>query len=99
MSESLNKDQFDQLVRAIADGRRKPEDEIRALIDRGPFQPDEALRVGLVDDLAYEDELDDVADVISMPRSKWRTTRASRGTRWASHAGPALPSSTRWGPL
>ena len=63
MSESLNKDQFDQLVRAIADGRRKPEEEVRALIDRGPFQPEEALRVGLVDDLAYEDELDDVADV------------------------------------
>jgi protease-4 len=63
MSESLNKDQFDQLVRAIADGRRKPENEIRTLIDRGPFQPEEALRVGLVDDLAYEDELDDVADV------------------------------------
>ena len=64
MSESLNRDQFDQLVRAIADGRRKGEDEVRALIDRGPFQPEEALRVGLVDDLAYEDELDDVADVV-----------------------------------
>lgn len=63
MSESLNRDQFDQLIRAIADNRHKPEDELRALIDRGPFQPEEALRVGLVDDLAYEDELDDVADV------------------------------------
>jgi protease-4 len=63
MSESLNRDQFDQLVRAIADGRRKGEDEVRTLIDRGPFQPEEALRVGLVDDLAYQDELDDVADV------------------------------------
>lgn len=63
MSESLNHDQFDQLVRAIADTRRKSEDELRALIDRGPFQPEEALRVGLVDDLAYEDELDDVADI------------------------------------
>jgi protease-4 len=63
MSESLNTDQFDQLVRAIADGRRKSEAEVRALIDRGPFQPEEALREGLVDDLAYEDELDDVADL------------------------------------
>jgi protease-4 len=32
---------------------------VRALLDQGPFVPEEALRVGLVDDLAYEDELDD----------------------------------------
>ena len=60
MSESLNRDQYDQLVAGIADGRRKREEEVRDLIDRGPFQPEEALTAGLVDDLAYEDELDDV---------------------------------------
>jgi protease-4 len=60
MSASLNRDQFDQLVRAIADGRHKSEADVRAMIDDGPFLPDEALRLGLVDDLAYEDELDDV---------------------------------------
>jgi protease-4 len=32
---------------------------VRALIDQGPFLPDEALRVGLVDDLAYADQIDD----------------------------------------
>lgn len=63
MSESLNRDQFEQLVRAIADGRRKSEDELRTLIDQGPFQPEDALRLGLVDELAYEDELDDVAEI------------------------------------
>mgnify|MGYP006144076605 CR=1 FL=1 len=31
MSESLNRDQYEQLVRAIADGRKKSEDEVRAL--------------------------------------------------------------------
>jgi len=60
MSESLNRSQYDQLVRGIADARKKSEDEVRALIDQGPFQPVEALRVGLIDDVAYEDELDDV---------------------------------------
>jgi protease IV len=91
MSESLNKDQFDQLVRGIADGRRKPEDEVRALIDRGPFQPEEALRVGLVDDLAYEDELDDVADVTldaqieveNYARVTWEALGVSRRARIA----------------
>jgi protease-4 len=62
MSASLNRDQYDQLVRAIADGRNKSEAEVRSLIDRGPFLPEDALGVGLVDDLAYEDELDDVQE-------------------------------------
>jgi protease IV len=60
MSVSLNRDQFEQLVRAIADGRHKPEAEVRAAIDEGPLLPEHALRHGLVDDLAYEDELDDL---------------------------------------
>ena len=33
---------------------------MRALIDQGPFQPVDALRVGLIDEVAYEDELDDL---------------------------------------
>jgi len=61
MSESLNRSQYQQLVRTIASAREKPEAEVRALIDQGPFQPVEALRVGLIDDIAYEDELDDLA--------------------------------------
>jgi hypothetical protein len=38
MSESLNRDQYDQLVAGIADGRHKSEADVRGLIDRGPFQ-------------------------------------------------------------
>ena len=59
MAESLNRDMYEQLVRGIADARKKTEAELRALIDQGPFLPEEALRAGLVDDLAYEDQLDD----------------------------------------
>jgi protease-4 len=60
-TESMTRDLYDQLVRAIADGRKKSEDEVRALIDEGPFTPDEALRVGLVDDLAYADQVEKLA--------------------------------------
>ena len=67
MSAALNRDQFDQLVRAIADGRRMPEADVRAAIDEGPLLPDEALRHGLVDDLAYEDELDDLVQEVGRP--------------------------------
>jgi protease IV len=59
MSESLNRDLYEQLIRGIADGRRKSEEEVRALVDRGPFLPENALRAGLVDDLAYFDQIDD----------------------------------------
>lgn len=59
MDESLNADMYEQLVRGIADGRKKNEAEIRALIDDGPFLPEDALRAGLIDDVAYEDQVDD----------------------------------------
>jgi protease-4 len=59
MAESLNTDLYEQLVRGIADGRHKSEAEVKALIDHGPFLSEDALRAGLIDDVAYEDELDD----------------------------------------
>ncbi|HLG54626.1 MAG TPA: signal peptide peptidase SppA [Vicinamibacterales bacterium] len=59
MTESLNRDMYEQLVRGIAQSRKKTEQDVRALFDQGPFVPEEALRAGLVDDLAYEDQLDD----------------------------------------
>ena len=60
MSDSLNRSQYDQLVSGIADARGKSEADVRALIDQGPFQPVDALRVGLIDEVGYEDELDDL---------------------------------------
>src|SRR5687767_59405 len=59
MAESLNADLYEQLIRGLAEGRRKSEREIRAMIDHGPYLPEDAVRAGLVDDVAYEDELDD----------------------------------------
>src|SRR5215467_3263641 len=59
MDESLNRDLYEQLVRGIADGRKKNEAEIQRLIDDGPFLPEDALRAGLVDDVLYEDQVED----------------------------------------
>ena len=59
MAESLNSDLYEQLIRGLAEGRHKSEDEIRQLIDHGPYLPEDAVRAGLVDDVAYEDEIDD----------------------------------------
>jgi protease-4 len=60
MNDSLNRDMYEQLVRGIAEGRKKTVDAVRALIEDGPFLPDAAVRTGLIDKLAYEDQLDDL---------------------------------------
>ena len=59
MAQSLNRDMYEQLVAGVAEGRKKSEDEVRTLFDQGPFIAAKALAAGLVDELAYEDELDD----------------------------------------
>jgi len=50
-------DVFGQVVRDVADRRGLAEDEVRALVDRGPFLGPEALEAKLVDGLAYHDEV------------------------------------------
>ena len=85
MSASLNRDQFDQLVRAISDGRRKTEAEVRAAIDQGPLLPEDALRMGFVDDLAYEDELDDLVEGVGGPgKLQLLESDAYTGVSWES---------------
>ena len=57
MSESLNRDLYEQLVSGIAAGRDLTEVDVRRLIDDGPFLPGDAVAAGLVDGLLYEDEV------------------------------------------
>ncbi len=59
MDESLNRDLYEQIVRGVADARKKSEADVRQLIDQGPFLPEDALHAGLVDDVAYEDQVDE----------------------------------------
>lgn len=68
MATALNRDAYDELVRAIAEGRRRTSDEVRAALDRGPFLGAEAVDAGLVDALAYDDQLDDTAPVAGTRR-------------------------------
>jgi protease-4 len=59
MDQALDRDLYDQLVSGIASGRQKQEAEVRSLIDQGPFLPEDAVHAGLVDDVAYEDQVND----------------------------------------
>ena len=87
MAESLNTDLYEQLVRGLADGRHKSEAEVRQLIDHGPYLPEDAVRAGLVDDLAYEDELD---DKVQLPQAARCTSSSRASTASVSHASLGL---------
>jgi protease-4 len=49
---------FEQYVDAIASSRGKSPDEVRGLIDQGPYDARRAVEAGLLDELLYEDQLD-----------------------------------------
>ncbi|HYA87031.1 MAG TPA: signal peptide peptidase SppA [Nitrospirota bacterium] len=51
--------QFSQIVKGIAASRKLSEDEVRVLINKGPFIGQEAIEGKLVDALAYRDEVYD----------------------------------------
>jgi protease-4 len=68
MDEAMNRDLYDQIVRDIADARKKTEADLRKAIDDGPFLPEDALRAGLVDDVQYEDQVDDKLRAGEPPR-------------------------------
>jgi protease-4 len=87
MAQSLNTDLYEQLVRGLAEGRHKTPQEIRALIDHGPYQPEDAIRAGLIDDVAYEDELDD----------KVRLSREGGSTKFLNMADYRRVSATSLG--
>src|SRR5450432_398083 len=50
-------DLYGNLVARIAAGRKKTPDEVRAIIDRGPFTAPQALKAGLVDALRFPDQM------------------------------------------
>lgn len=50
-------DEFDLITAEIANGRSLPQDTIKQLIDRAPIFSHELVQLGLVDHIAYEDEL------------------------------------------
>jgi protease-4 len=48
---------YGNLVDRIAAARKKTPDQVRALIDQGPFTATQALNAGLVDEVRFEDQM------------------------------------------
>lgn len=59
MVDELLDDLYGQAVARIAEGRRLPEEEVRRIVDSGPFLASEAVANGLADAQAYEDEVEE----------------------------------------
>ncbi len=57
MLEALLDSYFDIFIAAVAESRELTRDRVRELIDVMPMTPDEALEAGLIEGVAYEDEL------------------------------------------
>lgn len=65
--ESLNSvldDLHEQMTKGIADGRKVSAEKVQEWIDKGPYTANEAKDVGIVDDLVYVDEIDDVSNQV-----------------------------------
>jgi len=63
MAEWLARDWFAQIVRDVAAGRKRDDAAIRRALEGGPYRAEEARDAGLVDALAYEDELDNAEPI------------------------------------
>jgi protease-4 len=89
MTESINRDWYNEIVSAVSRGRKVTVDVARRLVDEGPYLADEALKAGLVDSLAYDDQLDDTAPIqgtqplTTATYSRVATTPATGGGRIA----------------
>lgn len=92
MAESLNRDLYGQLVAGLAAAREKTEDEIRELVDHGPFLPEDAVRAGLVDGLAYEDEVPEKAGLAGGAdrRVEFDDYRRASGSGFGLGRGPRI---------
>jgi len=87
MAQSLNRDWYDELVRAIAASRKRTVDEIRKVIDDGPYMADGAKKAGLVDQLLYEDQLDDERPIAGTQKLEQATYSQAHVSLGPAHAG------------
>ena len=90
MTQSLNHDFYDQLITAVAERRKQPAAEVKRTLDGGPYLAEAAKRLGLVDALGYEDELDDAGPVQGTRRLEGDDYRRGVRTTFAAAGAPRM---------
>ena len=103
-TEALLDSLFEQYVEAIATGRDLSVEDVRAAIDRGPFDAQSALEAGLVDDLRYRDEIESELEQAARitPRNYLRQpglfdSRPHIAVIYA--VGEIVPGASQYGPM
>jgi protease-4 len=76
--EALVDSVYAQYVAGLQSGRNKTAEQVQALVDGGPYDGQEALKAGLVDELVYEDQL----------RERLKDATALAPAKYARHARP-----------
>lgn len=83
-------DLYDHLTQAMADGRSLPQTTVQELMNQVPLTAEAALAAGLVDDIAYQDELAyllaEVPEPISEAAEAKESTAEEEGTEADSAA-------------
>src|SRR5918997_1556692 len=76
-AERLLDGRYEQIVRALGGSRGLTAEEARGAIDGAPYGPGEALKAGLIDGVAYEDELPErlAAGGERLRLAEWGTAR------------------------
>lgn len=59
--DAMLDDLYAQIIRAVAEGRSTNIEDVKSKIDHGPYTAQEAVDAGLVDELVYEDQINDIA--------------------------------------
>jgi protease-4 len=104
--EALLDSFYSQYVAAIAQARRKTPEQVRAALDDGPYDGASALAAGLVDELVYEDQLQErLHDAEQVTPSRY--VKASRGFHFDGRpklavvyvVGDILPGQSQDGPF
>ena len=86
--EALTADMYEQLVSSIAEARDLTAGEVRQLIDQGPLLASDALEAGLVDEVAY---LDEVLEMAGAERERVPTIEGSVYRRVSSRSAGFRP--------
>jgi protease IV len=87
--EALLDSLYGQYVAGVSEGRKKSPQEVATLIDGGPYDAAAALKNGLVDELVYQDQLQErLKDAEKISPSRY--TRAARGFGFDSRPKLAL---------
>lgn len=87
VANAILDDVFGRVLQAVADARNLPVERVRALVDEGLFTGEEANAAGLVDAVAWPDELED-----------WIRSRAGQRVRLREGYDPEpIRAAQRWG--